>query len=93
MSTGRVRGLNNHAGDLIPQQSAWGQALASGESELIDQPIPIGRQRDGAFYGTVGGITTRSASITPLFTPGGYWGDLPQDQQPLVSAPQPWDRV
>lgn len=93
MSTGRVTGENNHAGDLAPLVSPWGQALFARTSMLIDQPAPIGSQSGDAYGGTVGGVTTRAASVIPLFAPGGYFGDIPQSEQDVVSAPPPWDRV
>jgi hypothetical protein len=92
MSTGRVTGVNNYAGALVPQQSPWGQALALGTYQLIDQPEPIGHQNDRAFHGTVGGISTRSANVRVLFAPDGYYGDLPQTEQGTVQAAPPWDR-
>ena len=93
MSTGRVTGPNNHAGDLAPLVSPWGQELFRATGELIDQPHPIGRQRHGYYWGTVGGISTRSANVNALFVPGGYFGDLPQSEQDIVDAPPPWERM
>jgi hypothetical protein len=58
---------------------------------LFDQPHPIGRQSRG-YRGTVGAMLTRSASVVALFAPGGYWGDAPQSLQPVVTAPDPWNR-
>lgn len=90
---GREHGrLNNQEGTLTPTTSPYGQLLRAATSLLIAQPAPIGRQNDGAFHGTVGGIATRSASVVALFAPGGYFGDAPSGLQPLVSAPEPWNR-
>lgn len=94
MSTGRVTGPNNHAGDLAPLTSPWGRALFSHTYELVYQSPPIGVPQSGdAFGGTIGGITTRSASVIALFAPGGYFGDLPQTEQSFVDAPPPWERI
>jgi hypothetical protein len=92
MSTGRVTGRNNHAGDLAPLVSPWGQALFRDTTHLIDQAPPIGRQWNDFQWGTVGGLTTRSANVKALFTEEGYYGDLPQSQQPTVEAADPWNR-
>lgn len=92
MAVGRRHGDNNQEGRLTPQVSVWGQELAQSESHLIEQERPIGRQSRG-FRGNVGAMVTYSASVTPLMVPGGYWGDLPVTEQPVVSAPDPWNRV
>lgn len=85
------RGNNNQEGRLSPRTSAWGEEYIAAIPELIDQPAPIGQQSRG-YRGTIGAAATRSASVVTLFSPGGYWGDLPQSQQPYVSAPAPWKR-
>lgn len=85
------RGDNNQEGRLNPRYSAWGQAYLAGMPQLFDQPVPIGQQSRG-YRGTVGAAAQRSASVVALFAPGGYWGDLPQSEQPYVSAPPPWNR-
>ena len=92
MGTGRVTGENNHAGDLAPLTSPWGQALFDRTSLLIAQSMPIGRQSGVYFHGNVGAMAARSANVQALFVPGGYWGDLPQTEQSTVESPEPWER-
>lgn len=94
MPVGRNHGQNNQEGKLTPQFSQWGQEYLAGMPLLIDQPEAIGGRSAGGrpFGGTVGGMATRSASLLPLVSEGGYWGDLPQSEQPTVDAEQPWDR-
>lgn len=93
MSVNRVHGgIGNQAGMTAPFVSAWGQALLAGQSKLIDQPAPIGSQSMG-FGGTVGGVVTLAASVTPIQSFAGYFGDLPQSEQDSVDAPAPWDRT
>jgi len=86
------RGRNNQEGDLTPQTSAWGQALIAGLSQLIDQPAPIGWRRHN-FGGTVGGLTTVSASVLPVFSHYGFFGDVPESEQGTVDALPPWKRA
>lgn len=59
---------------------------------MIAQPEPLQTGR-APYGGTVGGIATASASVIPLVADGGYFGDLPQDQQSDVIAANPWDRA
>lgn len=92
LGTGRVTGPYNHAGDLQPLISPWGQVMFAGTSGLIDQPTPIGHQSPRGFRGTVGAMATRSANVQTLFSPGGYWGDAPQSLQATVDASEPWKR-
>jgi hypothetical protein len=95
MSVGRQHGENNQEGTLTPTRSVWGQMLRGGTSELIDQPQPIGRSVSGlpSFRGTVGGLTTVAASISPVVAPPGYFGDTPEFLRGTVDAPNPWDRT
>jgi len=86
-----TRGDTNQEGRLSPRVSAWGQTYLNNLPEFIDNAAPIGRQSRG-YRGTVGAVITHSASVVALFSPGGYWGDLPQSQQPVVAAPPPWKR-
>lgn len=92
MSTGRVTGRNNHAGDLAPLTSPYGREMFANAGKLIDQPSPIGRQSSTAMGGTVGGMTTRSANVRALFAPSGYFGDAPLSLQPNIEASDPWNR-
>jgi hypothetical protein len=94
VSVGRTHGDNNQEGRLVPAYSEWGQELAAGEGQLIDQPMPIGRHVSGlpSYGGTVGGLTVVAASIKPVVAPPGYFGDAPQRLQESVSAPDPWNR-
>lgn len=92
MPVGRKHGgYSNQAGSFAPIVSPWGQALQNGLGSLIDQPAPIGWRRHN-FGGTVGGLTTVSASVIPIFTQPGYFGDVPQTEQATVDAPPPWKR-
>ena len=93
MAVGRSRQGTNQAGALAPLVSPWGQALKAHTGELIDQPPPIGAQWSRRAKGTVGAIVTIQASIKPLVTEGGYFGDAPQSLQDNISAPEPWERV
>jgi hypothetical protein len=86
-----TRGDSNQEGRLSPRTSEWGEEYLAGLPQLFDQARPIGQQSRG-WRGTVGGLSTRSASVVPLFSPGGYWGDLPQSEQSFVDAPPPWNR-
>lgn len=86
-----TRGNSNQEGRLSPRVSQWGEELLANLPELFDQAKPIGQQSRG-YRGTVGAVMTRSASVVALFSPGGYWGDLPQSEQAFVAAPPPWDR-
>jgi hypothetical protein len=90
MSTRRVTGQNNHAGDLAPIHSPYGAALTAGMGQIINQPRPIQSSRH-PYHGTVGGVVTAAASVVPLVAEGGYFGDLPQDQQADVVASDPWE--
>lgn len=92
MAVGRSRQGTNQAGALAPLRSVWGQQMFAGTSQLIDQPAPIG-WRPNNFGGTVGGMITVAASMTPRSAERGYFGDLPQSEQANVEAPDPWDRV
>lgn len=93
LGTGRVTGPFNHAGDLAPLTSPWGQLLFRNTTVLIDQPPAIGHQSPRGFGGTFGVMATRSANVQALFAPGGYYGDAPPDQlQPTVPAAPPWQR-
>lgn len=95
MSVGRFHGANNQEGTLTPVTSVWGQALRAGTSQLIDQPTPIGREVFGlpSYGGTVGGLTVVAASIAPIVSQPGYFGDAPQYLQPEVDVPDPWNRT
>jgi hypothetical protein len=94
MPVGRSRQGTNQEGALIPQRSAWGQALEAGLPRIIENPIPIGTRKDINFFGgTIGGISTISASVVALIGANGYFGDVPQDQQDIVHALPPWERV
>lgn len=100
MSVGRNHGRLNQAGDLAPFVSPWGQELAAHESMLIDQPPPIGGKSNPndmhgrmGFGGTVGGMITLSANTGYVQAERGYFGDLPENQQALVDAADPWDRA
>lgn len=93
MAVGRSRQGTNQAGALAPLVSPWGQALKAHTGELIDQPPPIGHQWSHRSKGTVGAIAIISASIKPLVSDQGYFGDAPQSLQDSISAPQPWERV
>jgi hypothetical protein len=86
-----MTGVNNHAGDLTPLTSPYGQAMFAAAGQLVAHPLPIQGHRQ-PFGGTVGGMATRSASVIPLSAESGYYGDLPQDRQGVVQAPEPWDR-
>lgn len=90
---GRQHGRFNQEGDLTPQTSPWGQALLANLSRLIAQPPAIGSQGTGAFGGSFGVVFTKSASVIALAQPGGYFGDLPLDQQDFVEALPPWKRT
>lgn len=92
MAVGRDHGLNNQEGMLHPHTSPWGQALLAGRAQTVAHPAPIGTDRKKAFGGTVGGVSTASANVIALVGPSGYYGDLPQTQQDLVNAPDPWNR-
>ncbi len=94
MSVGRSRQGTNQEGALIPQRSAWGQALEAGIPRINEHPMPIGTRKDINFFGgTIGGISTISASVIALIGAQGYFGDAPQDQQDIVHALPPWERV
>ena len=91
---GKMNGVNNHEGALTPQRSQWGQALIAGIPQLTDMPMPIGKRVDSRkpYGGTVGGVGTNVASTLTVSSTGGYWGDLPQTQQEIVQASDPWNR-
>lgn len=95
MSVGRRNGANNGEGSLGPTTSAWGQALRANVSQLIDQPLPIGKHVRGlpSYNGTVGGLVVVAASFMPVVAQQGYYGDAPQYLQPTVDAPDPWNRT
>lgn len=86
------KGQDNQAGDLAPLTTPWGQQFSNGRSTLITCPRPIGTGFHRRFSGTVGFIRTNVANSTPLVTQGGFFGDVPTDQQPWVDAPPAWDR-
>lgn len=93
MPVGRRHGRFNQEGDLSPRISPWGQLMWQVTPLLINRPDPIGSQGTGAFGGTYGVMSTRSASVVALAQPGGYWGDLPTSMQDFVDAPPPWKRA
>lgn len=92
MPVRRMNNPNNAAGALVPQHSAWGQALAGATARLIAHPAPIGRQGLLGFGGTIGGVLTQSAIVQTIQNHPSYFGDAPQSEQPLVDAPDPWNR-
>ena len=87
-----MNGPFTQAGTLTPQHSGYGQAMAAITGMLIAQPRPIGTQ-DTGYGGNIGAIMTRSANVTGLASDEGYFGDLPQSEQPSVAVPDPWNRV
>lgn len=94
MSVRRIHGgLGIQAGTTTPATSPWGQLLAAGQSQLIDQPAPIGVHKHEGYGGTVGGLTIVAATVRPIVALGGYNGDVPQAEQRTVKAAPPWARV
>lgn len=91
MAVRRMHGANNQAGTLAPVVSPWGQALHAGTPQLIERPLPIGTRKHN-FGGTVGGVSTVSASVVSIGGQLGYFGDLPTLEQDRVLAPEPWER-
>lgn len=98
LGTGRVTGPNNHAGDLAPLTSPYGQAWNGAVGGWMAKTNAIGRQNKGNFardgeVGTLGGFTSLNASVLALSAEErAYWGDLPQSQQPIVDEPAAWER-
>lgn len=80
---------------LAPFTSSWGQTLLGKLSRLFDQSPPIGKytHQRKPYGGTVGGVVTQSANTRALSTQPGYFGDIPQDEQPEVQAAKPWQRL
>lgn len=94
MAVGRFHGgYGNQEGMTVPATSPWGQALLAHKAQLIDNPPVLQSSRLKGYGGTVGGVVTVQANVQPIYTGEGYFGDLPQEQQPTVSAPPPWGRV
>lgn len=91
MPVPRMVRRNNTEGSIGPVTSSWGQRWWAGTPQMIDHPPPIGNFRK-AFGGTIGSLLPTSANVRPLITVGGYGGDLPDAQRPLVDAPDPWMR-
>lgn len=95
MSVRRVHGgVSNQEGMTIPFTSPWGQELFAGTPQLIAHPAPLtrGDRRRKGYGGTIGGMTTLSASVIGLVSEQGYYGDLPQSQQAVVASLPPWER-
>lgn len=94
MGVGRFHGgYANQEGMTVPATSPWGQALREHTGMLIDQPPVLQSLRLKGYGGTVGGVVTVQANTQPIYTGEGYFGDLPQTNQPEVNAPPPWTRV
>lgn len=91
MPVRRSRQGTNQAGALSPLVSPWGQTLLGSTPQLIDQPLPIGTKPNN-FGGTAGGLITIAASVKLVSGDVGYFGDVPQSEQPLLTVSQPWER-
>lgn len=88
-----MTGRFNHAGDLAPLTSPYGEEMRAATPQLIDQPAPLVGFRWSKFVrGNVGGINVQTANVGLVFSPGGYSGDYPSSEQSYVQVPPPWER-
>lgn len=95
MPVGRVHGgLSNQEGMTVPSSSPYDRALSQAMPSLLAQYRPIGKGVDGydPFGGNVGGFSTLAANQQTVVGSDGYFGDAPNDLQPMIDEPEPWER-
>jgi hypothetical protein len=76
----------------VPATSPSGQLLRAGTPLMVINPRPIGDFSKG-FGGNIGAVFTVAANTNGIATEQGYFGDFPESEQGLVTAPDPWNRV
>lgn len=85
-------GANNYAGALAPETSAYGRGWRASMGQLTLRPTPlVDSHYVNSYRGLIGVLLVRAARSSAVVAPRGYYGDLPQSEQPEVHTPDPWD--